>query len=190
MAYIKAKNFAKAVREAQDGPNPNAPPSLSAATPPSSTIANTVSSGSASTGASPAWRGRVEPSSQPTLEDLLSKRIIADPPPADTPRYSRMYASLRDSIDNAFVLKQLVPLARELGVYVTSKESKARVMGKILAKWGWKAPITRKKEVDDLRKQAQLLPPVVEKGQSKSKSKSHSFSKTMSNSNSWLGSGH
>lgn len=170
LAYIKAKNFAKAVREAQDGPN--VPPSPSATTPPSPTTANTVSSGSAAVGTSSAWRGRVETSSQPTLEDLLSKRIIQDPPPAGTPRYARMYASLRDSIDNAFVLKQLVPLARELGVPVTTKESKARVMGKILAKWGWRAPVTRKKVEEDLMKVADPLPPVVEKGQSESKFRS------------------
>jgi hypothetical protein len=80
-----------------------------------------------------------------------------------------MYASLRDSVDNAFVLRQLVPLARELGISVTSKEGKGRVMGKILAKWGWRAPVTRKQEVDELWRKARQdvadLPPVVEKGE-------------------------
>jgi hypothetical protein len=51
-----------------------------------------------------------------------------------------MYKRTHDSIAKAFISRQLVHLARELGVPALRNEPKARVIPKIMAKWGWGPP--------------------------------------------------
>ncbi|ODN84851.1 hypothetical protein L202_00709 [Cryptococcus amylolentus CBS 6039] len=97
------------------------------------------------------WDGLLNPSpssefpmstgEKPTLEDLLSKRPERDPPAPWRTRYPLLYKRLYNSIDQAFVVKQLRVLAPELKIgYISKSISKSQLIVKIMDSWGWVEP--------------------------------------------------
>ncbi|ODO03488.1 hypothetical protein L198_02335 [Cryptococcus wingfieldii CBS 7118] len=97
------------------------------------------------------WGGLLNPSpssefpkstgEKPTLEDLLSKRPERDPPAPWRTRYPLLYKRLYNSIDSAFVVKQLRMLAPELKIgYISKSISKSQLILKIMDSWGWVEP--------------------------------------------------
>ncbi len=83
----------------------------------------------------------------PTLEDLLAKR--PDEVPSRTmqkdrkrrDKYASEYNRLHTSVANAFLVKQLAKLAREMGVEVGYRDKKADIVPRILDMWGWQMPL-------------------------------------------------
>lgn len=83
----------------------------------------------------------------PTLEDLLAKR--PDEVPSRTmqkdrkrrDKYASEYNRLHTSVANAFLVKQLAKLAREMGVEVGYRDKKADIVPRILDMWGWQKPL-------------------------------------------------
>lgn len=138
LALMKAQKFAQAIIKESEPPSgssvtvPSPPPS------PSDTL-----------------RAISQQPSQaaPTLEDLEAKRPPKGPIPISSKRYPGRYKRLYDTIDNAFVSKQLLKLAREMGVRVPKGRGKGLAIKGILQVWGWEPPMS--KEELDAREQAQ-----------------------------------
>lgn len=123
LALIRAQQLAQALKES----SPLGPGSTSFIPPPTTY-----------------GEDRQENSSQdlvPTIEDLEAKRPTHDPPPILSRRYSKRYKRLYDQIDKAFVLKQLLKLAPQLGVRVPRGRNKRLAISGILESWGWGPPV-------------------------------------------------
>lgn len=78
---------------------------------------------------------------EPTLDDLEAKRPTRPPPPLEARRYPKVYKKLYDELDNAFVAKQLLKLASELGVRTPKGRNKGLAIKGILRTWGWHPPL-------------------------------------------------
>lgn len=89
----------------------------------------------------------------PTLEDLEAKRPPNGPISILSKRYPQRYKRLYETLDNAFVAKQLLKLAYEMGVKVPKGRGKAVAIKGILKVWGWEPPIS--KEEQEARERAQ-----------------------------------
>ncbi|WVQ71497.1 hypothetical protein IAR50_001035 [Cryptococcus sp. DSM 104548] len=80
-------------------------------------------------------------SEKPTLEDLLSKRPEREPPAPWRTRYPTLHKRLYNSIDSAFVVKQLRMLAPQLKIgYISKSTNKSQLILKIMDSWGWVEP--------------------------------------------------
>lgn len=80
------------------------------------------------------------PPPPPTLADLEARKPDRDPPSMSSMHYDRLYNKLYDSVDKAFVAKQLYEFAPKLGVKLRHGRNKEMVVRGILKVWGWEDP--------------------------------------------------
>ncbi|WVN85215.1 uncharacterized protein L203_100360 [Cryptococcus depauperatus CBS 7841] len=79
--------------------------------------------------------------SSPTLEDLLSKRPSKSPPVPWAKKYQKLYKHLYNSIDSAFLTKQIRKFAQDLDLDVSSKTKKTAIIKTVMDSWEWYPPI-------------------------------------------------
>lgn len=82
-----------------------------------------------------------KPQAAPTLEDLEAMRPVKGPLHPLATRYPKAYQRLYNTLDGAFVAKQLMRLAREMGVRTPHGRGKGLAIKGIMAAWGWEPPI-------------------------------------------------
>ncbi|WWD15828.1 hypothetical protein CI109_100252 [Kwoniella shandongensis] len=108
----------------------------------------TSSTGSESNVSAASSSSSTIPSTSPSLADLLSKRPDTPPPNPWHPSYPRLHQKLHDSIDSAFVTKQMRSFAKDLGLEFGRGErmNKWRIVRKVMDSWGWVEPRERPEE--------------------------------------------
>ncbi|KAK8869897.1 hypothetical protein IAR55_000465 [Kwoniella newhampshirensis] len=86
--------------------------------------------------------------STPSLSDLLSKRPDTPPPNPWHHAYPRLHQQLHNSMDSAFVAKQMRVFAKEMGLQFGRGErmNKGSIIKKIMDSWGWVEPRDRPEE--------------------------------------------
>ncbi|WVQ98612.1 hypothetical protein IAU59_005742 [Kwoniella sp. CBS 9459] len=84
-------------------------------------------------------------SSAPTIEDLLAKRPDYAPREPWHPRYPKTYRRIYNSIDSAFVLKQMRDFARDLNIGTSgrTRNNKSLIIKKIMRSWDWMEPMPK-----------------------------------------------
>jgi hypothetical protein len=80
------------------------------------------------------------PPAPPTLADLEAKRPDRDPPQVTARSYSKQYKRLYDSIEKAFVARQILKFAGQLGVRVRKGRGKDAAIRGVMKVWGWEDP--------------------------------------------------
>lgn len=82
------------------------------------------------------------PPTIPTLADLESKRPDREPPHITARSYKKQYQRLYNSIDQAFVAKQIIKLASQLGVNTRKGKTRTKdtAIRGVLETWGWEDP--------------------------------------------------
>nr|XP_018263954.1 uncharacterized protein I303_03831 [Kwoniella dejecticola CBS 10117]OBR86112.1 hypothetical protein I303_03831 [Kwoniella dejecticola CBS 10117] len=84
----------------------------------------------------------------PTLDDLLSKKPERDPPDPWHPKYPQLYRKIYDSLDSAFVYRQVKSFSTQLGIYHNARASKGGMIKKIMKSWKWVEPRNAPKDPD------------------------------------------
>ncbi|OCF39873.1 hypothetical protein I317_06310 [Kwoniella heveanensis CBS 569] len=81
----------------------------------------------------------------PSLEDLLAKRPEYSPREPWHPRYQKQYRRIYESIDSAFVLKQMRDFAKDLNIGISgrTRNSKSLIIKKIMRSWNWVEPMPK-----------------------------------------------
>nr|XP_019013424.1 uncharacterized protein I206_01490 [Kwoniella pini CBS 10737]OCF52205.1 hypothetical protein I206_01490 [Kwoniella pini CBS 10737] len=90
----------------------------------------------------------VNTNSSPTLDDLLSKKPDREPPDPWHPKYPQLYRKVYESLDSAFVHRQLKSFSTQLGIYHNAKASKGGMIKKIMKSWKWVEPRNKPKDPD------------------------------------------